>query len=75
MVEHAFKQSLKRSGILESIPSYNKSGDYYTVIKVTDKDTASLFLEEAKKLNISVKASRYEEGMGIWVFKAYNKEK
>ena len=73
MVEHAFKQSLKRSGLLDSIPSYNISDDYYTVIKVTDKETASDFLDEAKILGINVSAKLYEEGMDIWVFKAYNK--
>lgn len=73
MVEHAFKQSLKRSGLLDSMPNYNLSEDYYTVIKVTDEETASNFLEEAKKLGIKASARLYEEGMDIWVFKAFNK--
>lgn len=72
MVEYAFKQSLKRSGLLDSMPSYNIADDYYTVIKVTDEETASKFLEEAKKLNIKATARLYEEGMDIWVFKAFN---
>ena len=45
MVEQTFKQALKRSGILDSMPSYDRSNNYYTVIKVTDQDTASKFLE------------------------------
>lgn len=72
MVENAFKQALKRSGVLEAIPSYNRNGDYYTVIKVTTEEIAEQFIEEASKFGIKVKARLYEEGMDIWVFKAYN---
>ena len=74
MVENAFKKALKKSGILEASPSYIRDGDYYIVIKVTDKDTADRFLEESKKLRINATARLYEEGMDIWVYKAYNKK-
>lgn len=72
MVENAFKQALKKSGVLEAVPSFDRNGHYYTVIKVTTKEIADKFISEASKLGIKVKASLYEEGMDIWVFKAYN---
>ena len=75
MVENAFKSALKKSGVLEAIPAYNRNDDYYTVIKVSDEATAEKFMELAKGMGIEAKTRRYEEGMDIWVFKAYNKKK
>jgi len=72
VVENKFKKALKKSGILESSPTFVIEGNYYTVIKVTDEETIKTFLKEAEKSKIKVKASRYDPNMEIWVLKAYN---
>lgn len=72
MVERAFLTALKEVGFSEINLSYNRNGDYYTAIRLSDEETAKDFESEAKKLGIKAKVRNFEKGTDIWVFKAYN---
>lgn len=73
MTENKFKRALKKSGILEAVPYYNRTGDYYTVIKVIkDKNIIDEFKKNSKDAQIKISVRQYEETGDIWVLKVYN---
>jgi type IV secretory pathway TraG/TraD family ATPase VirD4 len=72
MVKEAFLTALRKVGFTEIMSSYIRNSDYYTVIKLSNEETAKAFEEEAKKLGFKYKTRLFEKGTDIWVFKAYN---
>jgi len=72
MILSNFKKALKNAGVIDSNPYSPQGSDYFIVIKVIeDKEVIQKFREECEKLGINCKASVFENGMDIWVFKAY----
>ena len=75
MVYNNFYKALKSAGFNEITISYIRNEDCYVYIKVCPEEDAKKFEQNAKTLGFKYRVRRYENGMNIWVFRAYNKGK